>query len=285
VDREGIDADAFGADATGRGTDSRPPGRRSRYIPAFLDALIPGLGHLVAGRPRRAILFLTPLLVALVAGIWIALTTSTPRLVASLLGSEVLWGLIAAQGMFLLWRLLAVGSSLFDPSLPRPERRDILPVALLLVFVLGPQVYAGYATEIARESADAIFVTTSPVAARPSFTPEPDPSFLSTPAPASSASPQASVAPSASPAIPRVTGLIIGVDSGVGRNTYLTDTMIVVSLDPVTQTVSMVSVRATWSTCRCPTVASSAARSTRSFRTRATIRTSSPVRTGPASMS
>ena len=33
--------------------------------------------------------------------------------------------------------------------------------------------------------------------------------------------------------MPRITGLIIGVDAGVGRNTYLTDTMIVVSLDPV----------------------------------------------------
>ena len=42
--------------------------------------------------------------------------------------------------------------------------------------------------------------------------------------------------------MPRVTGLIIGVDSGVGRNTYLTDTMIVVSLDPVAETVSMVSI-------------------------------------------
>ena len=44
------------------------------------------------------------------------------------------------------------------------------------------------------------------------------------------------------PAIPRITGLIVGVDSGVGRNTSLTDTMIVVSLDPVTETVSMVSI-------------------------------------------
>ena len=34
----------------------------------------------------------------------------------------------------------------------------------------------------------------------------------------------------------------MGVDSGVGRNTALTDTMIVASLDPVTKTVSMVSV-------------------------------------------
>jgi LCP family protein required for cell wall assembly len=35
---------------------------------------------------------------------------------------------------------------------------------------------------------------------------------------------------------------VIGVDSGVGRSTYLTDTMIVVSLDPVAKTVSLVSI-------------------------------------------
>ena len=37
----------------------------SRYVPAVLDALIPGLGHLAAGRRRRAIVFLTPVVIAL----------------------------------------------------------------------------------------------------------------------------------------------------------------------------------------------------------------------------
>ena len=36
--------------------------------------------------------------------------------------------------------------------------------------------------------------------------------------------------------------LLIGMDSGVGRTTALTDTMIVVSLDPVAKTVSMASI-------------------------------------------
>ena len=41
-----------------------PPSRpRSRYLPAVLDALIPGLGHLVAGRRGRALLFAAPFLV------------------------------------------------------------------------------------------------------------------------------------------------------------------------------------------------------------------------------
>ena len=213
-----------------------PPRHRSRYGPAILDALIPGLGHLAVGRRLRALLFVAPLLVMVVTALWIVTTTSPARLAASLLSAEVIWGLLAAQALLLASRLIAVGSSLFDPALPRPGRRDLLPVAILIAFVIAPQAFAGYATEVARETADAIFVEPAVAAAEPSAEPEPDPSFLSTAPPSPSAS------PSLSPASDRITGLIIGVDSGVGRNTYLTDTMIVVSLDPATRTVSMVSI-------------------------------------------
>ena len=210
-------------------------GRGSRYVPALLDAIVPGLGHLAAGRRRRALLFLTPVVIVIAVAVFIVLTTSGPRLVAELLASEVIWSLLAAQALFLAWRVLAVGSSLWNPALPRPTGRDVLPILLLLSFVLVPQAYAGYATEVARESIDEIFVRPTPLAGSPSFTPGPDPSFLESAPP---------TAPSASPtqAGSRITGLIVGVDSGVGRNTYLTDTMIVVSLDSVTETVSMVSI-------------------------------------------
>ncbi|MFL5710182.1 MAG: LCP family protein [Chloroflexota bacterium] len=225
-------------------TPPTPPSGRagSRYVPAVLDALIPGLGHLVAGRRGRAIILLTPVVVALAIGAWILITTSAPRLVAELLASEVIWGLLAIQGLFLIWRLVAVASSIWNPSLPRPGRADVLPVALVLLLVIVPQAYGGYATEIARETTDEIFVEPPPVAVGPSEAPQPDPESLEEPDVSPSPEASASEPPSAAPAVPRVNGLIIGVDSGVGRNTYLTDTMIVVSLDPVAQTVSMVSI-------------------------------------------
>jgi LCP family protein required for cell wall assembly len=242
VDEEGSDphtpVDARDSDPA----NAAPPRPRSRYVPAVLDALIPGLGHLVAGRRRLAALFLAPTIVALVAVLWIVLTTSGPRLVAELIDSDVIWALLALQGIFLVWRLLAVGSSLYDPALPRPGRRDMLPIALILLIVIAPQAYGGYATEAIRETADEVFEDPAPAAVVPSFSPEPDPENLSTPPPLPSGTPLASASPSASPTVPRVTGLIVGVDSGVGRNTYLTDTMIVVSLDPVSKTVSMISI-------------------------------------------
>ncbi len=225
-------------DDDGEPYDPPPPTpvpHRSRYGPAILDALIPGLGHFVAGRRLRALLFVSPVVIMAAGALLVLATTSGPRLAATLLSEEVIWGLLAAQGLLLASRLIAVGSSLFDPALPRPGRGDLPAIALLLAFVIAPQAYAGYATEIAREAADQIFVEPVVVAA-PSRSPAPDPSFLA------SAPPSASAAPTVSPAGERITGLLIGVDAGVGRTTYLTDTMIVVSLDLHTRTVSMLSI-------------------------------------------
>ena len=220
------------------------PSRRGRYAPAVLDAIIPGVGHLFAGRRRRGLLLLAPMLIALAAAVIIAVTSSPARIAASLVDSGVLWALIAFQVFLLVWRLLAVGSSLTAPGLPKLRAKDAIPVALLLLVVIVPQVYAGYGTEVARETAEEIFVDEpAPVAAGPSVAPEPDPSFLETAEPSASASLDPSLSPSPSaPVSQRINALVLGVDAGVGRNTYLTDTMIVVSMDPVTETVSMVSI-------------------------------------------
>ena len=215
-----------------------PSSRRSRYVPAVLDALIPGTGHLLAGRRRRALVFLLPVVFIAATLATLLLTTSTYRLAAEMVADEALIALILVQAFLLVWRLAAVGSSLFNPRLPRPGIRDSVPIALLVLVILAPQVYAGAVTQAAREAANEIFVEepSRPVAALPSFTPEPDPSFLS------SAPPSPSGEPSPTPDVSRINVLVIGVDAGIGRNTYLTDTMIVMSVDPVGHTVSMVSI-------------------------------------------
>ena len=223
-------------DAAGAVTPA-PSTRRSRYVPAVLDAFIPGTGHLVAGRRRLALLLLLPVVFSLAALVTVVLTTSTYRLAAEMAADEVLVALLLFQGLFLVWRLAAVGSSLFNPRLPRPGVRDSLPIALLVVLIVAPQVYAGAITQAARDAANEIFVEEpAPVAAAPSFTAEPDPSFL-TPA-----SLEPSIEPSPTPEVSRINVLVIGVDAGVGRRTYLTDTMIVMSVDPVGHTVSMLSI-------------------------------------------
>ena len=217
--------------------------RRSRYAPAVLDAFVPGLGHVLAGRRRLGLLLGLPVVFLVAAVTVLVLTTSRFRLAAQLAIDEVLLGLIVLQVLLLAWRLLAVASSLFSPRLGRPGRRDALPIAVLLLAVVVPQAYLGALTQAGREAADDIFDDAPPpVAARPSVAPEPDPSFLTTPPPSVSPSPSPEPSTSAAPVVPRINLLVIGVDAGVGRNTYLTDTMIVVSVDPVAETVSMLSI-------------------------------------------
>jgi LCP family protein required for cell wall assembly len=217
------------------------PRRRPRHLPAFLDAIFPGLGHFVAGRRRRAALFAIPVLVLLVFGIAIVAFTPTIRLVAMALDPTALAAFFALQALILIWRLIAVASSLTDPALPRIGRRDTIPIVLIALLVIAPQAYAGIATNVAREVTDEI-VPLNPETVGAWRPPQAGDRGNSNDfdLPSPSASPPMS--PSPSPAVPRQNILLIGVDQGIGRNTFLTDTMIVMSLDPVAETVSMISI-------------------------------------------
>ena len=119
------------------------------------------------------------------------------------------------------------------------------------MIILGPQLVVAGLTVDARDAANEVF---QPVAEGgawvPDATPPPieanDPDFAADPSDAPDPSSDPSLDPTASasaaPAVPRVNVLLIGMDSGIGRNTLLSDTMIVVSLDPVGKTVSMASI-------------------------------------------
>ncbi len=218
------------------------PRRGSRHLHALLDSLFPGLGHLVAGRRRRAALFGLPTLALIVGILAILVVVPTAGLIGIALDPATVVVVLGLQAFVLVWRLAAVGSSLLDGRFPRLGRGDALPVAILAIVLIAPAAFAGYATEVAREEADRV-IPINPVTAGawrplPSSLPDPDPSDFELP----SSEPSLEPSPSATPAVPRQNVLIIGVDQGIGRNTFLTDTMIVVSLDPVGETVSMISI-------------------------------------------
>lgn len=207
-----------------------------RVAAGILSGLVPGVGHLLIGRRRTAALFLAPVVVALIALIAAVATQSRTGLLAALVDPSVLGGLLVAQAILLGWRVIAVASAMSDRTFPRFRPADVLAVVVVLALVALPQAGAGYVTNVARESALEIFAP-SIADAFPSA--PPGPSSL---APASSPALSGSPSPSSSPSLARVTVLLIGQDSGVGRNTARTDTMIVASLDPVAKTVSMASV-------------------------------------------
>ncbi len=206
-------------------------GRSGQLRWTLIDALLPGVGHLIAGRRRLALIFGVPTLIAILVLVALVATTSLPRLAAEAVNALAL--ILVVQGVVLAWRLLAVITGVAAVGRRAPGARHGLAIALLVALVIVPQAYLGYITNVAREEVDRVFVDDTRGAWHPSPTPGP------TLAP--SATPTIEPSPSPTPAVARVNVLLIGVDAGVGRNTANTDTMIVASLDPATQTVSMVS--------------------------------------------
>ncbi|HSW41436.1 MAG TPA: LCP family protein [Patescibacteria group bacterium] len=209
---------------------------RSRYVPALLTVIVPGLGHLAAGRMRLAATFGLPLVLLAGLGAGLLVSTTPDALVGLILDDRVLALLLVLQAGLLGWRLLALGSALTDRRLPGLRLRDALPVLVLVALVTAPQAYAGIVTQAARDSANDVF--SERAAAAGAWRPAPTPAR-----PASSPDPLARPGPTQTPppSIGRINVLLLGLDSGVGRNTFLTDTMIVVSLDPVARTVSLLS--------------------------------------------
>ena len=183
------------------------------------------------------------------AVIALALATSGTSLAARLLDPAVLTALIGVQVLLLLWRLFAVGAvRVLTPI--RPRAATVAALAVAVAVVVGPQVVAVNLTVDARDAAAEVFQPSgeggawSPDASAPPVASN-DPDFeagSASPSLDATASPSASASPSPMASVPRINVLLIGVDAGVGRNTFLTDSMIVASLDPVAKTVSMASV-------------------------------------------
>jgi LCP family protein required for cell wall assembly len=197
-------------------TTRRPARRPSRYLAGFLTGILPGLGQLFQGRPRTAIAYLLPTLLVLVGALVLVLSDPT-RTFLTLLDPTVLLLLLVLQVLVLGWRLMALRSTVEDPRLPPLRARDALPVLLLVAFVVLPQLWLGYTTALLRGTTERIFV------AEPA---DPD---------------QAPIGPTPE-AGERVNVLLLGIDSAPGRRHALTDTIMVVSVDPTGRTVSMLSV-------------------------------------------
>jgi LCP family protein required for cell wall assembly len=243
------------------------PRARSPFAAAFLSLLFPGLGHLYAGAPARALGFAAApvLLIALVAGF--LLRMDRLELVALLFSPFLLTSIFVLNLVALLYRLVAIidayrvaefinahavsgDGRLGKARLPR----NPVSIAGLLAVVL---VMAGSHVVVARYDMLALDALTSgcifigedqrECAADPSASPGPsgpaDPSADATASPTPDPSPIGTQVPDVS--VPpwdgreRLNILLIGSDEqGGGHNT---DTLITVSIDPVTKQVAMFS--------------------------------------------
>jgi LCP family protein required for cell wall assembly len=247
---------------------------RSPFVAAFLSLIFPGLGHLYAGATQRALGFAAPpiLLGALFAGILLRMTPAEK--LAFFLAGPTIPGIFIVNLLALAYRLVAIVDSYrvaaylnaFEASgggrLGRPRLVfNPLSVAGLLAVVLvmagGHVVVAKYdllANDVLNDPC--IFVVNDPngtadcdgePSGAPSATPGgptdgPDDSLEPSVAPPSvqgSDLPDVSIPPWNG--TDRLNILLIGSDQRPKENTYNTDTLIVVSIDPTTRQVAMFS--------------------------------------------
>jgi polyisoprenyl-teichoic acid--peptidoglycan teichoic acid transferase len=186
------------------------------------------------GARRTGVLLALPPLILVALAIGALVSPDRLQRLAILLDPNVIMAILVFEGVLVLWRLVAVADA-FRRGNGRARDRGAALTAVALVFVLVPSAYAAYLTNVAREAATEVFQPAElPWLPQPIDSTSRDDDF--------GVAPSADIPASPPPELNRFTVLLLGVDSGPGRSEFLTDTMIVASLDPIAGAVSMVSV-------------------------------------------
>jgi LCP family protein required for cell wall assembly len=194
---------------------------RRRLAAAGLSAVLPGLGQLANGRRQLAWLFLIPSFVLLALVALLLGTQSPARLVAMVANPAILGTLLTLNLVILAWRLVAVGQAYLDTRWHGPTGRlGIIGIVVIALLVVLPHLMVWrYGT--------ALGDTFSKVFAGSAL---------------GSTSTIDDVRPDVVPAFDdRINILLVGVDTLPWRTATLTDGLMIVSVDPVGKTVSLLS--------------------------------------------
>jgi LCP family protein required for cell wall assembly len=208
-----------------RPSDQPRPSDRRRLLAAILSGAIPGTGQAINGRSRAALFFVIPsLILLLIAGV-IVWTTSSTMLLAHAIVPDTLRLLLILDVVVLVWRLAAVVHAFVDPRYPRAvSRGGVLGLAIVMSLVAAPHGLAGlYGSNALTTFREVFSGSQGTVVGGPNDDP------------GSTAGPTPLVGE-------RINVLLMGIDSGPSRTQALTDSLIVVSLDPVGKTVTMLSI-------------------------------------------
>lgn len=209
---------------------------RSTSLALLLSFLWPGLGQLYQGRRRTAMLYALPVLVAALLVV-IQIAGGLEGFVASMLDPTVALTLVILIALLGAWRLISMGDAVLAPRSTHQGRRGVVYslFAALAVIVVVSHVWVGSVGWAFYEAGSEIFVGDRGPDATPSVSgASPNPSdnaidFEATPF------------PTPATASKRITILVTGIDSGHGRDHALTDTIMLVSVDPDTGKVAMLS--------------------------------------------
>ena len=238
---------------------------RSPFAAAFLSVLFPGLGHAYAGAWSRALGFAAApfLAIALLAGVVLRLDVF--ELAGLALQGWVLTSVFVINLVAMVYRALAVVDAfrvahLMNEVAASGDGRlgraripfhplSIAGLAAVLLVMAGGHVVVARYDLLAMTLADCVFGETVNCDAGAAPSPVPSSSGSGSAGTSPDASPTAVAGPSGAPlaSIPpwdgtgRLDILLIGTDQRPGEATFNTDTLIVVSIDPVTRQVAMFS--------------------------------------------
>jgi len=202
-------------------------------LAAFLSFLWPGLGQLYAGRRRLALAFAIPAVLVLLTVLYQARQGVTV-LVARFIDPGFALPALLIVLLLGAWRAVAVVHAFASGDRSRLKyRREYAALAVLLALIVGTHGVGAVYAWSAYDMDTHIFGGHNTVVEQPSSS-----GAVGSPLPDSTVEP----AQTPPPGNTRVTILLTGVDSYVGRSERLNDTMMVVTIDTATGKVAMVSV-------------------------------------------
>src|ERR1700674_2529371 len=198
---------------------------RARFpsLAAALSFLFPGLGQAYARQPTVAAMLAIPIGVLIVAAV-LAATLLSARLRNAFFSPQFLTALLVLNAVLLLWRLFAI----LHAGLARPgaHRRpwEVAIVVVLVAATIGMHAWTGVVIGTLDNTLRQVFTGSStPIYTGGAANQQIDPSYRWD-------------------GTSRVSLLLIGIDGGAYRSSDNTDTILVVSIDPLRHTAVMVSV-------------------------------------------
>lgn len=208
---------------------------RHPWLAALLSFFVPGLGQAYLGRWRLGLVLLAPILV-LVAGGLLVWATGMTALRNQIFSSTFLIGLFVLNGALLGWRAFAISHAGLVGAGPssssgRSQRSALVIATLALLLILTVGMHGYLAMMVLRVNA-----TLGQV-----FTPQ-EPDVVAGPDQAPGADTEDDEPAFQWDGEDRINFLLVGVDEAPGRGASLTDTILVLSVDPGDNSAVMVSV-------------------------------------------
>jgi LCP family protein required for cell wall assembly len=207
--------------------------QRSPHLAAFLSFLWPGLGQWYVGRRRSALVFAVPVALAFGA-IAVQASQGIPQLALELFTPSLALTALVLVALLGAWRTISIlDAATATAGQPSNRGRGVgATVAVLTAVTIAVHGILGYDAWTFYQAGTQMFVGL----------PNPE-AGATVPGGSTPPGPILAAEPFATPPTldSRINILLTGVDSSPHRRQRLNDTLIVVSIDPVTQEVAMIS--------------------------------------------